>query len=244
MAYPVVTADRSRARHGREVKALRHAWREFGVNRSPRLIASGAAVMAAARLLLGGFSWRDAVAVAAMLIVYPFGEWAIHVYLLHLRPFRLGARRVDLPTARAHREHHEQPNDLGLVLLGPAEAAALLLLAVPLTPAVAGALIAALAQPVPFGALVTATLTGYALVGAYEWTHFLIHTGYQPRSHYYRSIWRAHRLHHFKNERYWHGVTNTVSDRVLGTFPHQRDVRRSYTARTLDPGSRSSTPSG
>jgi hypothetical protein len=49
----------------------------------------------------------------------------------------------------------------------------------------------------------------------------------------YRSIWRSHRLHHFKNERFWHGVTNNISDRVLGTFPDQREVRRSRTARTL-----------
>jgi sterol desaturase/sphingolipid hydroxylase (fatty acid hydroxylase superfamily) len=101
-------------------------------------------------------------------------------------------------------------------------------------------LLAALTLPlpgaVPVGALVTALLTGYALVGVYEWTHFLIHTGYRPRSRYYRSIWRTHRLHHFKNERYWHGITNTVGDRVLGTFPDQRDIPRSRTARTLDPG--------
>ena len=76
-------------------------------------------------------------------------------------------------------------------------------------------------------------LTGYILVGAYEWTHFLIHTAYRPRSRYYRSIWRNHRLHHYKNEHYWHGITNTLSDRVLRTLPDQADVPRSPTARTL-----------
>ena len=48
-------------------------------------------------------------------------------------------------------------------------------------------------------------------------------------------IWRNHRLHHFKNEHYWHGITQTLADRVLGTDPDQRDVDRSATARTLDP---------
>ena len=57
-----------------------------------------------------------------------------------------------------------------------------------------------------------------------------------PRSRYYRAVWRNHRLHHFKNEHYWHGITNNVSDRVLGTNPDQRSVQRSATARTLDPG--------
>ena len=55
-------------------------------------------------------------------------------------------------------------------------------------------------------------------------------------SRYYRSIWRTHRLHHFKNEHYWHGITNTISDRALGTFPEQREVERSRTARDLDAG--------
>jgi hypothetical protein len=67
-------------------------------------------------------------------------------------------------------------------------------------------------------------------------THFLIHTAYRPRSPYYRAIWRNHRLHHFKNEHFWHGITNNISDRVLGTNPDQRSVPRSLTARTLDPG--------
>jgi hypothetical protein len=48
-------------------------------------------------------------------------------------------------------------------------------------------------------------------------------------------VWRNHRLHHFKNERYWHGITNTVADRVLGTMPVHTEVPRSKTARTLDP---------
>jgi sterol desaturase/sphingolipid hydroxylase (fatty acid hydroxylase superfamily) len=76
-------------------------------------------------------------------------------------------------------------------------------------------------------------LTGYVLVGAYEWIHFLIHTGHRPRSRYYRSIWRNHLLHHYKNEHYWHGITNTVSDRLLGTYRDQAEVPRSPTARTL-----------
>jgi len=162
-------------------------------------------------------TWRDAVAVAAMLVIYPFGEWAIHVYLLHLKPFRLRGQRVELATARAHREHHEQPNDLFMILLAPSEAVALMFLAVPLVPALAGLVIALASSSVPYGALLTAVLTGQVLVAIYEWTHFLIHTAYRPRSPYYRSIWRNHRLHHFKNEHFWHGITNTLGDRLQGS---------------------------
>ena len=40
--------------------------------------------------------------------------------------------------------------------------------------------------PVPLGAAVTAVPRRYALILAYEWTHFLIHTAHRPRSRYYR----------------------------------------------------------
>jgi Fatty acid hydroxylase superfamily len=223
------------ARYGRDVKTLGQAWGEFRAKRSPKLIALGIALTLAVRFVVDDFSWRDLVAAAAMLVIYPFGEWAIHVYLLHLKPFALRGRRVELATARAHREHHEQPNDLFMILLAPLEAIALMFLAVPLVPALAGVVIALAGGSVPYGALVTGVLAGQLLVAIYEWTHFLIHTAYRPRSRYYRSIWRNHRLHHFKNEHFWHGITNTIGDHALGTYKDQREVRRSETARTLVP---------
>ena len=214
------------ARLGRDVKTLDHAWREFRANRSPKIILFAILAALALRLVLGDFTYWDAVALVAMIAVYPFGEWAIHVYLLHAKPFRFRGRRVELPSSAAHREHHERPNYLGLILLAPLEAAALLLLAVP-------AVLAIFSLVLPLPALVTAAFTGYVLIGVYEWTHFLIHTAYRPRSATYKAIWRNHRLHHFKNEHYWHGITNTVADHVLRTAPDQKDVPRSRTARTL-----------
>jgi hypothetical protein len=225
----------ARVRDGAELKTLGGAWGEFWRYRSPRIIAVGIVVAAAARLASAAPTWRDAIAVAAMAVVYPFGEWAIHVYLLHLRPFRWRGRVVELYTARSHREHHERPSRMGLILLGPLEAVALLLLVVPLTVAV-GAGVASLAGVFSLGAAVSALLAGYLLVWVYEWTHFLIHTAHRPRSRYFRSIWRNHRLHHFKNEHYWHGITTTVGDRALGTLRDHREVPRSATARTLDAG--------
>jgi len=221
------------ARVGSEVRTLGGAWGEFRAKRAPKLIAAAIALALAARIALGDFTWRDVAAVAFMGVVYPFGEWAIHVYCCHLRPFTFRGRRIDLPTARAHREHHEDPHSLDLINFSPREALAILGLAVPTAVALGAGLASLLPGPLPLGPLVTALFTGYVLVGAYEWTHFLIHTAYRPRSRYYRSVWRNHRLHHFKNERYWHGITNTVSDRVLGTHPQASDVRRSRTARSL-----------
>jgi hypothetical protein len=232
----VLGASGPRAEHGREIKTLGEAARQFARRHSPWMILSAIAMLAVARALIGDLTWRDAVAIGAMLVVYPFGEWAIHVYLLHAKPIRIGERKIELPTTRDHRYHHRHPNNLMTLLLDAKELAQLLLLAVPAVVAVGGLIVGLVAAPVPVGALVSAALAGYVLVGVYEWTHYLIHTVYVPRTAAYRRVWRNHRLHHFKNERYWHGITNTVADRVLGTMPDHPDIPRSHTARTLDPG--------
>lgn len=221
------------ARWGRDVKTLRHAFAEFRAKRSPQILAAAIVVALAVRIAHGDFGWYDLAAVGAMLAIYPFGEWAIHVYLLHMPPFRLGERTVYLPTSRGHWEHHEEPTNLNLIVLGTRDALALLLVAVPVTVALTALAVRPLPGTVPFGALLTELAVGYVLVGVYEWVHFLIHTAHRPRTRLYRAVWRTHRLHHFKNERYWHGVTSTIADRVLGTAPDHREVPRSRTARTL-----------
>ena len=218
-----------------EVNTLGGAWRQFLRRESPWVLGAGILVLIVVRVVAGAVTWRDALAVALMLAIYPFGEWAIHVYLLHARPIKVRGRRFETVAARAHRAHHGDPNDLDMVLLYWWQAAFLMLVAVPLTVAI-GAVVATLfAGPVPLGALVSGAIAGYCMVFVYEWTHFLIHTAYRPHSRAYKTIWRNHRLHHFKNEHFWHGITNNVSDRVLGTNPEAREVPKSRTARTLDP---------
>jgi hypothetical protein len=223
--------------HSREVTSLSHAWREFIRKQSPWALGAGIAALVALRVALGDLTWRDGVAVAAMLAVYPFGEWAIHVYLLHAKPFRIRGRELDTVAARAHRAHHRDPTDLNMVALYWWQAAFLMVVAVPFTIGVGALVVTALAGPVPLGALVSAAIAGYCMVFVYEWSHFLIHTAYRPRSRAYKTVWRNHRLHHFKNEHFWHGITNNLSDRVLGTNPDAREVPKSKTARTLGPGS-------
>ena len=78
----------------------------------------------------------------------------------------------------------------------------------------------------------TYALGATAMTLTYEWTHFLIHTDVRPRTPVYRALWRHHRLHHFRNENYWYGVTGRLGDRVLGTLPGKNDVPVSPTART------------
>src|SRR3954451_9225902 len=116
---------------GPEVKTLGAAWHEFRVKRAPQLIGLAVVAAAAARIAIGGFSSGGAVAAVFLTVVYPFGEWPIHVHLLHLKPFRWRGRVVELPTAAAHRVHHEAPERLDLINFSPSEALAILLLAVP-----------------------------------------------------------------------------------------------------------------
>jgi fatty acid hydroxylase family protein len=212
--------------------SLRDCARVFAKQPSPPYLLGAVVVALALRVPQGDWSWRDAVVVAGLLAVTPFVEWLIHVYLLHSPPFTLLGRRVEVPSAREHRAHHEAPNVLEELLI-PVYAVLIFL-----------AMIAAVdwAVSYPVGMVLggdrlagatTGLVAAYAILASYEWIHFLIHTPYRPKRRYFKAVWRNHRLHHFKNERYWFGVTSTVGDRVIGTAPDQREVERSPTARSL-----------
>jgi len=211
---------------------LADCWRAFLRRRTPPLL--GAAVLGAlvVRLALGSYDWRDLAVVAGVIVFTPLAEWMIHVYLLHARPVRLAVHRYDLLAAREHRAHHMAPADLDGVLIPryavllfiPLIALTVWLLSFPIHTVIGGDRIRHAA---------TGLLISYVILAAYEWCHFLIHTPYRPKGRYYRSIWRGHRLHHYKNEHYWFGVTSTVGDRVLRTAPDQSEVPKSNTARTL-----------
>ena len=49
----------------------------------------------------------------------------------------------------------------------------------------------------------------FALGLGYEWTHYLIHSDYTPKTRVYRAVWRNHRQHQFKNEHCWSTVTSS-----------------------------------
>ena len=198
--------------------------RFFSTKATVRIVTPLLALFVVLRIREGDWSYHDALAVIAILGLQPFTEWAIHVYLLHRKPRTLRSGRViDLHAARKHRYHHLHPTDPHTSF-------------VPLVDlAVLGALVMAAFWLIArtHGAFLTACIVGFAVLLTYEWTHFLIHTAYKPKGRYYRSIWRAHRLHHYKNEHYWMGVTVNLADHVLGTFPDKSEVPNSPTARTL-----------
>jgi len=203
--------------------SLRDSFGDFCGYPSPRVLlpVTGAAI--AARVALGGWRRRDVAIAGGILAAEPFTEWLVHVFLLHFRPRTVAGRRVDPLVARKHREHHQDPRDPALIFVPTP------VLGIALPAAVVGW---GLAERRLRPAL-TGIATGYAMLTAYEWTHFLIHSTYRPRRRPYRALWRAHRLHHFRNEHYWFGVTTHLGDRVLRTYPARDEVPASATARTL-----------
>ena len=189
----------------------------------PKILLPLTAGAFVARLALGRWRWRDVGIAAGVLAAEPFSEWLIHVGILHFRPRSVRGRVVDPLMARKHRAHHRDPRDEELVFVPMPVLKAFL-------PGLAVAWLAGTRRLRP---ALTGIATSYAMLTAYEWTHFLIHSTYRPRRRFYRAMWRAHRLHHFRNENYWFGVTTHLGDRVLGTFPARDEVPVSSTARTL-----------
>jgi sterol desaturase/sphingolipid hydroxylase (fatty acid hydroxylase superfamily) len=212
--------------------SLADAAREFARHPTPWLLGTALLLTVAWRATLGPLGTSDALVVVGYLAAFPFVEWVIHTALLHWRPRQVGRVTLDPLVARKHREHHADPQDVELIFIPlPALAAA----------AATIAAIALLVPSRPLGA--TFAVTAVALGCVYEWTHYLVHTDYRPRSAPYRAIWRHHRLHHYKNERYWFTVTTaSTADRVLGTQPDAREVPTSPTATTASAGLGDRTP--
>ncbi|HVM19678.1 MAG TPA: sterol desaturase family protein [Egibacteraceae bacterium] len=202
---------------------LRDEWRFFRGHVNPRIQATALAVTLTARLAVGDWGAGDAIVAAAMLAAQPFFEWTFHVYVLHYRPITVFGRTIDFELARKHREHHADPTDVALIFV-PLRS---MLIAMGVSTVVAFVALPTLQ------ASLTALALGSALLLAYEWSHYLVHSRYRPKTRLFKAICRAHRLHHYKNEQYWFGVTNHTADRVLRTYPDAGDVPTSPTARDL-----------
>jgi hypothetical protein len=190
---------------------------------SPRILIVSLVVAVSARLWLGDWSAWDVVPVVAVLAYWPLQEWLIHVFILHFKPVRLFGRTIDPRVPRSHRAHHRDPWNYEILFI-PMHS---FLYSLPLT-----VLIWYSVTPTPALAA-TGIVTVILLTMHYEIVHFLVHTRVTPRGRYYQRLWRNHRLHHFKNEHYWYGVTRLAGDRLLGTDPQPETVAPSETARTL-----------
>jgi hypothetical protein len=213
------------ARTARKKLTLGDAAREFAKHPSPWMIGAVLAVAVAARIVVGDWQITDAVVPLVMLALFPFFEWTIHVFILHWRPRRLGALTIDPLLSREHRAHHVDPRSIPLIFIPWKSLASWVL---PL--AIGVALLAFPRLGMGLTYLVCIAVAGLG----YEWTHYLIHTDYKPKTRVYRAIWRNHRNHHYKNEHYWFTVTSSgTADRVLRTYPDPATVENSPTAKNL-----------
>jgi len=221
---PTAVQDGPAPRTAQETpRTLREALPVFVAHGSPRFLLFALALTLGARLAAGGFGPSDLAVVAVVLLYWPLQEWLIHVSVLHWRPRSVLGIRLDFAVPRKHREHHRDPWNLEILFI-------------PLhsflytAPILVGSFW--LLAPTPALAL-TGIAAHLAFALHYEAVHFLVHTRVVPRGRYYEGLWRNHRLHHFKNEHYWYGVTRLEADWALRTAPDREAVETSPTARTL-----------
>ena len=208
---------------------LADAGREFWRHPSPWMISATLVAALTARIIVGDWQYTDAIVPLVMLAVFPFFEWVVHVTILHAKPLHVGRLTIDSRLAKDHRAHHVDPRQIPLIFI-PWKA---LLWILPLAVAISVFLFPRIGLGLTY-------LTFIGVLGiVYEWSHYLIHSDYKPKTRVYRAIWRDHRLHHYKNEHYWFTVTTSgTADRVLGTFPKAEDIPSSPTAKNL-PGASS-----
>ncbi len=204
-------------------RTIREAFPVFLAHTSPRILIAAVAAATAVRVWLGTWSWWDLLPIAGLIAYWPIQEWLIHVYILHFKPFTAFGRTFDFPVPRKHRAHHRAPWQLDLVFI-PQHS---FIYSIPIV-----FLIWFTVAPTPALAM-TGVLAHFVLSLHYEWVHFLVHTRVMPRTAWYQRLWRNHRLHHFKNEHYWYGVTMLSGDRLLHTQPTVAAVPTSATARDL-----------
>lgn len=192
---------------------------------SPQILIVAVTLAWSIRLLLGGWSYWDALLPLLIVALWPLQEWLIHVFILHGNHQNKFMNAIYGLVAHEHRKHHADPWRLEPVFIPTAT------------------FITALPSTVFFWWLVTPTpqlwFTGLATYLTfslhYEWVHYLAHIRWCPPLSFYERRVRLHRCHHFRNERMWWGVSMVSADRWLGTTADDpREVEISPTRYSLD----------
>jgi len=226
-----MTSTTSRAVRATDLSTRSATARTYVGRGSAQVLLTTVAVLAIARVAVGGFGRGDVIALGVTVAITGTVEWIIHRFLLHA-PADAWTSRT-LGTGSCHRRHHLDPPDIDWLMLRSADAGLFVV--------AFGAVTAAWTVPLMWvtgSARLGPFLTAWGLAAAglahYEWVHLLVHTRYRCTSRYYGRLARNHRRHHFRNEHYWFGVTSNSGDRWLGTLPARTtDVPLSDTARTL-----------
>ena len=214
------SGDRIVGRRTQKV-TLGAAFAQFWRHPSPWMILGTLVAAVVARVVVGGWGVVDLLAPLVYVALFPLLEWVVHVFVLHWRPRRVGRVVLDHLLASKHRAHHRDPRDIPLVFI-PWQALVVVLVVTWVVPL----------WVAPTGPALSYIVTVAVMGLAYEWTHYLVHTDYKPRTRLYRAVYKHHRLHHFKNEHYWLTVTTAhTADPLLGTYPDPASVPTSPTAK-------------
>jgi hypothetical protein len=190
---------------------------------SPRILTALAVGLIGFRIYLGQWSYADLIAPLCILAFWPLQEWLIHTYLLHLKPRRIFGFNFDPSVGRSHRAHHQNPADLRDITINKE-----------VFPTVVPILLALAYWLFPTVELATGALATYFTLSLhYEFCHFLGHTTWCPPIEYYRRRQRMHRLHHYRDEKLWWGVSTGLGDLLLGTAPDPKMVDKSPTVHNV-----------
>lgn len=181
---------------------------EFSRHGSGYVLVGAIALGVLGRSRKGRPTRHDAAVLAATIALQPFVEWVLHRWVLHQPARRVAGRNVD-PGAM-HRGHHAIPDDVAGALLGTgfavADAAGVAAVGAAVGRAVGGR----------FGTF-TGVAAGEAGLLAYEWTHLLTHSGYRPKTRWFKALRANHMRHHFRDEKTNYGITSRLGDRVFRT---------------------------
>jgi len=136
------------------------------------------------------------------LFVWSFFEYCFHRYVFHFIPQGNFQKRVSF---LFHGVHHQYPNDKKRLVM-------------PITLSLSiGALLFLLSWPL-FGDNVWAYSAGFALgYLAYDMMHYSIHHFRHPNSKFFKSLWKSHLDHHFRDSNRGYGVSNYFWDIVFRT---------------------------
>ena len=163
------------------------------------------------------FNWVGALIGAA---IFLSSEYTTHRFLFHARPTSGWLLHLQ---HRLHYDHHIDPPKLELLFLP-------LWFIIPVSAIYFGVYMAitrnvVLSTSLTFGSIVALTF--------YEWVHYVAHVPFTPFTPFGRYMKKYHLWHHFKNEHFWFGVTNSLPDYVGMTYRNVETTERSTTVREI-----------
>lgn len=153
--------------------------------------------------------------------VFFVSEYTTHRFLFHAQPSTM-PWLLKLQH-RLHYDHHIDPPTLELLFLP-------LWFVIPTSVLYYAVYVAITRNP---ALALSLTFGSICALLYYEWVHYVAHVPFVPVTPFGRYVKKYHLWHHFKNERFWYGVTNPSMDFAGMTYRDVDAVERSTTVREI-----------